>query len=69
MTARLADLKSQVNREQEAKTCLKKSLWLQLGLQKPPLASPNPKKTLDFIGGRCRFRTCDPRLVRPMLYR
>jgi hypothetical protein len=22
----------------------------------------------DFIGGRCRFRTCDPRLVRPMLY-
>jgi len=23
---------------------------------------------LDLIGGRCRFRTCDPRLVRPMLY-
>ena len=22
------------------------------------------RKTLDFIGGRCRFRTCDPRLVR-----
>jgi len=28
-----------------------------------PTGGWNYRKVLDFTGGRCRFRTCDPRLV------
>ena len=37
--------------------------WLLAG-QKPERRAGITEKILDFIGGRCRFRTSDPRLVR-----
>ena len=44
-------------------------LWLSEWLSIRLASEPRSRKILDLIGGRCRFRTCDPRLVRPMLYR